>query len=255
MTPLPVVGPRPTPTASRSAGARILSALRGWFRRHGFLEVVAGAAGLPGSEAHLHAFATELTPRRRRTPPPHTAPEFACKALAAGESGSSPHRVFAIASTDHCIVELPCWNGTDQRTLRALMDDCAAILVRPPRPPAPALRWKDRPPTPTPPRLLTSPRRSGFAASISWQRWHPPSPTGRARRRGAHGRFRPPTTPGPHLQPRAGQRIEPRLGLVTDAARSISDAGGGVSRPTSTRGPGLRALRRGASRPPTAHAS
>ena len=44
------------------ARGRILSALREWFRRRGFLEVETPALQVsPGNEVHLHAFATELT--------------------------------------------------------------------------------------------------------------------------------------------------------------------------------------------------
>ena len=72
------------------ARGRILSALREWFRRRGFLEVETPALQVsPGNEIHLHAFATELaTPGGGRTPLYlHTSPEFTCKKLlAAGES-------------------------------------------------------------------------------------------------------------------------------------------------------------------------
>ena len=54
------------------ARGRILSALREWFRRRGFLEVETPALQVsPGNEVHLHAFATELTtPGGGRSPGP-----------------------------------------------------------------------------------------------------------------------------------------------------------------------------------------
>ncbi|MCB1499835.1 MAG: EF-P lysine aminoacylase GenX [Bauldia sp.] len=91
--------PRPSPFWSRDrhrdrrplllARSRIVTALRGWFDAEGFLIVEPAALQVsPGNEAHLHAFATELTGpdgvgRRRYL---HTSPEFAMKKLlAAGE--------------------------------------------------------------------------------------------------------------------------------------------------------------------------
>ena len=63
------------------ARGRILSALRDWFRKRGFLEVDTPALQVsPGNEVHLHAFATELTGPDGRSMPLylHTSPEFAC---------------------------------------------------------------------------------------------------------------------------------------------------------------------------------
>ena len=78
------------------ARGRILSALREWFRRRGFLEVETPALQVsPGNEVHLHAFATELTTPGGGHAPMylHTSPEFTCKKLlAAGES-----RVFSLS--------------------------------------------------------------------------------------------------------------------------------------------------------------
>ena len=78
------------------ARGRILSALRDWFCRRGFLEVETPALQVsPGNETHLHAFATELTaPSGERSPLYlHTSPEFTCKKLlAAGEP-----RIFSVA--------------------------------------------------------------------------------------------------------------------------------------------------------------
>jgi lysyl-tRNA synthetase class 2 len=69
---------------------RIKSAFRAWFEGQGFTEVECGILAVsPGNEAHLHAFATQLTgpdgaSRRLYL---HTSPEFAAKKLlAAGES-------------------------------------------------------------------------------------------------------------------------------------------------------------------------
>ena len=77
------------------ARGRILSALRDWFRKRGFLEVETPALQVsPGNEVHLHAFATELAaPGGGRAPIYlHTSPEFTCKKLlAAGEA-----RVFSL---------------------------------------------------------------------------------------------------------------------------------------------------------------
>jgi lysyl-tRNA synthetase class 2 len=69
---------------------RIMSALRDWFGRQGFVEVETPILQVsPGNETHLHAFATELVaPDGRRLPHfLHTSPEFTCKKLlAAGET-------------------------------------------------------------------------------------------------------------------------------------------------------------------------
>ena len=88
-----------TPTGGRSCwrAARILAALREWFRRRGFVEVETPHLQVsPGNETHLHAFATELVGPGRHAAQPrylHTSPEFACKKLlAAGEP-----RIFTFA--------------------------------------------------------------------------------------------------------------------------------------------------------------
>jgi lysyl-tRNA synthetase class 2 len=71
------------------ARSRVMSALRDWFGRQGFVEVETPILQVsPGNEIHLHAFATELVaPDGRRQPRfLHTSPEFTCKKLlAAGE--------------------------------------------------------------------------------------------------------------------------------------------------------------------------
>ncbi|KAB2851444.1 MAG: EF-P lysine aminoacylase GenX [Hyphomicrobiaceae bacterium] len=69
---------------------RIVSALRGYFEREGFIEVEPAALQVsPGNEAHLHAFATTALSPSGETAHLylHTSPEFAMKKLlAAGES-------------------------------------------------------------------------------------------------------------------------------------------------------------------------
>jgi lysyl-tRNA synthetase class 2 len=118
------------------ARGRILSALREWFRRRGFLEAETPALQVsPGNEVHLHAFATELvTPGGSRNPLYlHTSPEFTCKKLlAAGEA-----RVFSMGHVfrnrergplHHPEFTMLEWYRTNE-PYEALMEDCAAILV------------------------------------------------------------------------------------------------------------------------------
>jgi lysyl-tRNA synthetase class 2 len=118
------------------ARGRILSALREWFRRRGFLEAETPALQVsPGNEVHLHAFATELvTPGGSRNPfYLHTSPEFTCKKLlAAGEA-----RVFSLGHVfrnrergllHHPEFTMLEWYRTNE-PYEALMEDCAAILV------------------------------------------------------------------------------------------------------------------------------
>jgi lysyl-tRNA synthetase class 2 len=118
------------------ARGRILSALREWFRRRGFLEAETPALQIsPGNEVHLHAFATELiTPGGGRSPLYlHTSPEFTCKKLlAAGEA-----RVFSLGHVfrnrergplHHPEFTMLEWYRTNE-PYEALMEDCAAILV------------------------------------------------------------------------------------------------------------------------------
>jgi lysyl-tRNA synthetase class 2 len=117
------------------ARGRILSALREWFRRRGFLEVETPALQVsPGNEVHLHAFATELTtPAAGRKPLYlHTSPEFTCKKLlAAGEA-----RVFSLGHVfrnrergplHHPEFTMLEWYRANE-PYEALMEDCAAIL-------------------------------------------------------------------------------------------------------------------------------
>ena len=134
------------------ARGRILSALRDWFRRRGFLEVETPALQVsPGNEVHLHAFATELaTPGGGRTPMYlHTSPEFTCKKLlAAGEA-----RVFSLSHVyrnrergplHHPEFTMLEWYRTNE-PYEALMADCAAILVEAAKAAGSLqLQWKDR---------------------------------------------------------------------------------------------------------------
>jgi lysyl-tRNA synthetase class 2 len=134
------------------ARCRILSALREWFRRRGFLEVETPALQVsPGNEIHLHAFATELTtPGGGCTPLYlHTSPEFTCKKiLAAGEA-----RVFSIAHVfrnrergplHHPEFTMLEWYRTNE-PYEALMEDCAAILVETAKAAGSLqLQWKER---------------------------------------------------------------------------------------------------------------
>ena len=134
------------------ARGRILSALRDWFRKRGFLEVETPALQVsPGNEVHLHAFATELSaPAGTRAPMYlHTSPEFTCKKLlAAGEA-----RVFSLSHVfrnrergplHHPEFTMLEWYRTNE-PYEALMQDCAAILVEAAKA-AGALRmqWRDR---------------------------------------------------------------------------------------------------------------
>src|SRR5437763_9734185 len=118
------------------ARGRILSALRDWFRRRGFLEVETPALQVsPGNEVHLHAFATELATAGSGRAPMylHTSPEFTCKKLlAAGES-----RVFSLSHVyrnrergplHHPEFTMLEWYRADE-PYEALMADRAALLA------------------------------------------------------------------------------------------------------------------------------
>jgi len=134
------------------ARGRILSALRDWFRRRGFLEVETPALQVsPGNEVHLHAFATELAmPSGGHTPMYlHTSPEFTCKKLlAAGES-----RVFSLSHVyrnrergplHHPEFTMLEWYRTNE-PYEVLMADCAAILMEAAKAAGSLqLQWKDR---------------------------------------------------------------------------------------------------------------
>ncbi len=118
-----------------SRGA-LTGAIRDWFEGQDFVEVESAALQVsPGNEAHLHAFATEITaPNAARAPLYlRTSPEFACKKLlAAGE-----RRIFELSRV---------WRNRERGALHApeftmlewyrvgepydaLMEDCAALLT------------------------------------------------------------------------------------------------------------------------------
>ena len=134
------------------ARGRILSALREWFRRRGFLEVETPALQVsPGNEVHLHAFATELTTPGGGHAPMylHTSPEFTCKKLlAAGEprvfSLSHVYRNRERGSLHHPEFTMLEWYRTNE-PYEALMADCAAILMEAAKAAGSLqLQWKDR---------------------------------------------------------------------------------------------------------------
>jgi lysyl-tRNA synthetase class 2 len=146
------------------ARGRILSGLREWFRRRGFLEVETPALQVsPGNEVHLHPFATELvTPAGARSKLHlHTSPEFTCKKLlAAGEP-----RVFTFAHVfrnrergplHHPEFTMLEWYRANE-PYGVLMEDCAAILMETAKAAGClAMKWKDREADPyAAPRLTT----------------------------------------------------------------------------------------------------
>jgi elongation factor P--(R)-beta-lysine ligase len=114
---------------------RIKQAIRRWFEVQDFVEVEAAALQVsPGNEAHLHAFATELTDGAGERTPfyLHTSPEFACKKLlAAGEQ-----KIFDFARVwrnrergplHHPEFTMLEWYRAEQ-PYEILMADCAALL-------------------------------------------------------------------------------------------------------------------------------
>jgi lysyl-tRNA synthetase class 2 len=119
------------------ARARIKTAFRRFFEEEGFLEVDTSILqASPGNEAHLHAFATELSSpdgELRTRLWLRTSPEFACKKLlAAGEA-----RIFDFAHVfrnrergplHHPEFTLLEWYRA-QEPYEALMADCAALLA------------------------------------------------------------------------------------------------------------------------------
>jgi lysyl-tRNA synthetase class 2 len=118
------------------ARSRIVAAVRAWFAARDFVEIEAGILQVsPGNEAHLHAFATELTaPALERSRLYlHTSPEFAAKKLlAAGE-----RRIFEFArvfrnrergALHHPEFTLLEWYRADE-PYEAVMADCVAILA------------------------------------------------------------------------------------------------------------------------------
>jgi lysyl-tRNA synthetase class 2 len=118
------------------ARSAIISALRAYFERDGFVEVEpAILQASPGNEAHLHGFATEIIgpDGARGRAFLHTSPEFAMKKLlAAGESRIFAFsRVFrnrergALHAPEFTMLE---WYRTGAG-YEALMDDCAQIVA------------------------------------------------------------------------------------------------------------------------------
>jgi lysyl-tRNA synthetase class 2 len=118
------------------ARARIVAALRDWFKAQDFVEVETSALQVsPGNETHLHAFATDLVlpagPSVRRYL--RTSPEFACKKLiSAGEPRIVEFaRVFrnrergALHAPEFTMLE---WYRA-QAPYQALMEDCGAIML------------------------------------------------------------------------------------------------------------------------------
>jgi len=131
---------RPEVHASRRprlhARARIVSALRRWFERQGFVEVDCAALQVsPGNETHLHAFATErVGPDGARDALfLHTSPEFAAKKLlAAGETRIVAFsRVFRnreagrLHASEFTMLE---WYRAGA-PYEAAMEDCASLLA------------------------------------------------------------------------------------------------------------------------------
>jgi lysyl-tRNA synthetase class 2 len=117
------------------ARARIIAALREWFRTHGFVEVETPALQVsPGNETHLHAFRTEMVGLDGSRSPfyLHTSPEFACKKLlAAGEPKIVTFsRVFrnrergALHHPEFTMLE---WYRANE-PYEALMEDCASLV-------------------------------------------------------------------------------------------------------------------------------
>jgi lysyl-tRNA synthetase class 2 len=118
------------------ARARIAAAVRAYFADRDFTEVEGAILQVsPGNEAHLHAFATDLTtPAGQRFPLYlHTSPEFACKKLlAAGET-----RIFDFArvfrnrergALHHPEFTMLEWYRAGDR-YETLMDDCVSVLA------------------------------------------------------------------------------------------------------------------------------
>jgi lysyl-tRNA synthetase class 2 len=208
------------------ARGRIMSALREWFRRRGFLEVETPALQVsPGNETHLHAFATEIVApggeRSRRHL--HTSPEFACKKLlAAGES-----RIFTFARVfrnrergplHHPEFTMLEWYRTNE-PYGVLMDDCAAILIETAKAAGClALQWKDRTADPyAAPRLLTVAKAFEDFAGIDLLATLTPGEPDRnalaAAARAANIQIADDDTWSDIFSRVLAERIEPRLGL------------------------------------------
>ncbi len=118
------------------ARAAIISALRAYFEREGFIEVEpAILQASPGNEAHLHGFATEIIGPDGAASRAflHTSPEFAMKKLlAAGEE-----RIFAFSrvfrNRERGALHAPEFTMLEWYRAgagyEALMDDCAEIIA------------------------------------------------------------------------------------------------------------------------------
>jgi lysyl-tRNA synthetase class 2 len=118
------------------ARGRIQAALRNFFAERGFIEVDAPALQVsPGTEAHLHAFATEAIGPDGAAMPLylHTSPEFACKKLlAAGETRiacfAHVYRNRERSALHHPEFTMLEWYRASEG-YETLMADCAAILA------------------------------------------------------------------------------------------------------------------------------
>jgi lysyl-tRNA synthetase class 2 len=118
------------------ARRRVQAALQDYMEARDFVEVETAILQVsPGNEAHLHAFATELTgPGGDRRPLYlHTSPEFACKKLlAAGE-----RRIFEFArvfrNRERGVLHHPEFTMLEWyragETCDVLMDDCTNFLA------------------------------------------------------------------------------------------------------------------------------
>ncbi len=117
------------------ARGRIVAALRSWFAARDFIEVETGVLQVsPGTETHLHAFATTLVAPHGTSSRLYlrTSPEFACKKLlAAGERRivefAKVFRNRERGALHHPEFTLLEWYRAGE-PYETLMTDCAAIL-------------------------------------------------------------------------------------------------------------------------------
>ena len=114
---------------------RIEAALRGFFEERGFVEVEAAALQVsPGNEAHLHAFATELSGDRRRgggrstSTPRRNSPARSSWRPASGASSTSPgcSATASASALHHPEFTMLEWYRAET-PYEALMEDCAAL--------------------------------------------------------------------------------------------------------------------------------
>ena len=114
----------------------VTRAVRNWFETNAFTEVETAALQIsPGSEAHLHAFATQAltTSGEPSSLYLHTSPEFACKKLlVAGET-----KIFSLGKVwrnrergplHHPEFTMLEWYRADE-PYEQLMADCASLLA------------------------------------------------------------------------------------------------------------------------------